>query len=402
MVPYLPKDRRDVNHDVDADVSLRTSPKLLALDGIRGIAVLAVMACHYERFLPDGRWFAPVHQLLLSGWIGVDLFFVLSGFLITGILLRTRMTANYFSAFYMRRFLRIFPLYYAVLSLVLLLAAFRPDWHLRVPPSNEWIFYYLYVDNWLTLVHPDWPWTFIGHFWSLAIEEQFYLGWPLMVWLLGSGRSVGWVAAGGCVLALCVRLVAASMFGPLTIIAYTRFDALLAGAVGAVVVARYGDRIARFNLGRWSCVPLVVFYAGAAGLGRDAQFFVRTAGYTLLALCFAMLVSSAAVNVDAQSPQVRCLTYAPLRLVGRYSYGLYVYHIPVVGILEAIVFNRLPTRLQMNLGVDIAFVALLLAFTFAIARISYERFEAPILGLKRYFEPVTGNATPRPVVREGL
>jgi len=151
-----------------------------ALDGIRGLAILMVMLFHYggnlERTNPIGRL---VGGLFSFGWSGVDLFFVLSGFLITGILLDSRNAENYFSSFYARRVLRIFPAYYVSLALLLLiLPMLDPPLRLSLP-SDQWM-YVFYAQNWVGIF--DYPGRgLLTPYWSLAVEEQFYLVWPLVV-----------------------------------------------------------------------------------------------------------------------------------------------------------------------------------------------------------------------------
>ena len=154
---------------------------LPALDGFRGLAILAVMLSHFlnaGHAVTEESWWG---RVLLGGFVGVDMFFVLSGFLITGILLDARVTtARGFGVFYARRALRIFPLYYASLALVFLLRPAGPDspWWDRTFASNLGA---TWKGRWL--VSPE---GFdLGHFWSLAVEEQFYLVWPFLVAALG-------------------------------------------------------------------------------------------------------------------------------------------------------------------------------------------------------------------------
>jgi peptidoglycan/LPS O-acetylase OafA/YrhL len=155
-----------------------------ALDGLRGIAILSVMLLHFTNAIAalPGSPTSAARSVFGWGWTGVDLFFVLSGFLITGILLDSKGHPLYFRSFYARRALRIFPLYYAALFLFFVVPRAIPSvpatysfaWH-----DQRWFWFYL--GNF----HPLGPDAkqFIGQFWSLAIEEQFYLVWPLLIWL---------------------------------------------------------------------------------------------------------------------------------------------------------------------------------------------------------------------------
>ncbi len=151
-----------------------------ALDGIRGIAVSLVLLCHFVgAYEPTTTVGGIVYAVLRSGWCGVDLFFVLSGFLITGILVETKTAPNFFRSFYMRRFLRIFPLYYALLFVwfgVLGSLAARFGWDAYAIGRDRQLWYWAYLGNWLRpsreLVGA------IAHLWTLAIEEQFGIDRP--------------------------------------------------------------------------------------------------------------------------------------------------------------------------------------------------------------------------------
>jgi len=163
------------------------------LDGLRGVAIIAVLFRHsayiFQAHGPLTRWFVPILQF--GNW-GVDLFFVLSGFLITGILMDTREALNRELSFYGRRILRIFPVYYLALFFFLLLEHYSPWAKMALnleSRADHWC-YLLYFQNWLPLWHHgDYPESIISHFWSLAVEEQFYLVWPAIVWYL-SPRAI--------------------------------------------------------------------------------------------------------------------------------------------------------------------------------------------------------------------
>ncbi len=185
------------------DTSQQHNP---VLDGVRGIAVLAVLAFHVRGPIPDLAGIAwlryPLH-LLSPLWSGVDLFFVLSGFLITNILLRARRHPHYFRNFYARRTLRIFPLYYFTLLLHYLAELWGPEALSGPGASRLRLWYWLYAQNWLGGLYGESLRAF-EHYWSLAIEEQFYLLWPLVVLATRSNRA-GLRICGSC-LVLCLGL----------------------------------------------------------------------------------------------------------------------------------------------------------------------------------------------------
>lgn len=180
-------------------VSRRYIPEL---DGLRGIAILMVVAFHCSIVLTLVA--GPVKQmraLFVPGWTGVDLFLVLSGFLITGILLESKGSPSYFRRFYLRRVLRIFPVYYVALLVCLgLLGSVLIPESLRL--WNVYLTYGLHLSNWLSLGGLEIP--ALNHFWSLALEEQFYLCWPLAVLLL-SRKGLGWACLALIVSAPMVR-----------------------------------------------------------------------------------------------------------------------------------------------------------------------------------------------------
>jgi peptidoglycan/LPS O-acetylase OafA/YrhL len=168
---------------------MQSGQRIPALDGIRGLAIALVMFHHFTLYggmRPDFVLDKVYRHVALVGWVGVDLFFVLSGFLITGILHDSRSDRHYFRNFYMRRTLRIFPLYYGVLAATFLVLPLVLD----VSGScrellRDQAWYWTYLIN-VQIGLDYWPSCFVlGHFWSLAVEEQFYLVWPLLLYLLG-------------------------------------------------------------------------------------------------------------------------------------------------------------------------------------------------------------------------
>ncbi len=226
----------------DALLTLPNGRHVLAFDGLRGLAVILVLFFHLGAVSFGGhgwlmRWLG---NLQLSGWIGVEIFFTLSGFLITRILLQTSRDQHYFRNFYLRRTLRIFPLYYGTLAILGVLAlALRLDWNGCLPALL------LYVQNFrtgdeglrLALTGKHGP-ILLAHFWSLAVEEQFYLFWPLLVWLL-RGRRL-FLAGPILIVIVCplLRVVALRegvAFAPLRYWTFFHLDTLAWGALGAGV-----------------------------------------------------------------------------------------------------------------------------------------------------------------------
>ena len=244
------------------------------LDGIRGTAILAVLLFHF--IAPENRnglANAAVSWVFSYGTLGVDLFFVLSGFLITGILYDSRTDAHYFRNFYMRRLLRIFPLYYGVLIIIFLALPLIP--YLRgteiVELGAHQAWAWLYAVNIYLAIHDGWVLSYIEHFWSLAVEEQFYLIWPLAVWLLAARPRVFLAFSLLIAAASFVGRIAASLAGagPVVIEVLTPFqlDAFAIGGFLAVYLRQPGGETGARRL----VVPLTLASLGLLAL----QFGVR-------------------------------------------------------------------------------------------------------------------------------
>jgi peptidoglycan/LPS O-acetylase OafA/YrhL len=374
-----------------------------ALDGIRGLAIILVMFHHFDYLIPPCNTAVISMKLMISfGWVGVDLFFALSGFLITGILLDTRKANNYFSAFYARRVLRIFPLYYSVLIVILAAAALWSHRPSVVPLVADQKLYFLYLTNWLVLWKGQWDTNILGHFWSLAVEEQFYLIWPLCVWLLISQRLAK-VAVGASVVALLARILWVGHTGTsqaIVMATVTRMDTLLCGALGAILFRQAQTlRVLRPWLPRIALAATLMFIAGV-GLVRVTHgpggglLFIETFGFTLLAVGFAALVLYAAATDGEATLFQRTLCNGVLTDFGKYSYGIYVYHVPMLFLCDFLVYKLLPRALVVNFWFSAIYVAFLFVGNFFIAKVSYECFERHFLALKRYFEPGTSEMSP--------
>jgi peptidoglycan/LPS O-acetylase OafA/YrhL len=335
------------------------------LDGLRAIALLLVVSVH-----------SPAGRVFYFGWAGVDLFFVLSGFLITGILLDARASSSYFRTFIVRRSLRIWPLYYAFLALFFLVlpafyAPFRDN--LRDHPPLP---YLLYVQNFFMAGQPNSP---IWVTWSLAIEEQFYLVWPLVVYLVPR-RALLVVTAAIAALSPVVRFLLMSNgvpSGSIYLWTFTRLDGLAlgafiaallrGGAMSAHTLRRAGIAIAAVALpiGMW----LALDYTPEAGGAGPLQ-------YAVLFSCFAVGFAGALGAALTARPLQRALSIRPLRHLGKISYGFYIYHVAVFQMVHHAFQSMFPdpTVLQKVLKWLVAYPLAL-----AIAELSFRFFESPIL-----------------------
>lgn len=258
---------------------------ILPLDGLRGVAVLSVLVFHFWQGTPHLFATIPAAGLLSIGQKGVDLFFVLSGFLITGILLQTKEKPHYFRNFYGRRSLRIFPLYYAVVIGCVLVALFAAD---RTAAAKTW-WYFVYLQNVADTFRPD---AIIGpgHFWSLAIEEQFYLVWPLIVLFLGRNQLLLLTA---CLFvgAAVIRVLFISRGIDVFTFTLCRMDTL---ALGAMLAICSTDAIqwARVKKGTLVCIgPLLLLSISTFSvLSGSGLAWVQATKYSLFAVVCGMLL----------------------------------------------------------------------------------------------------------------
>ncbi len=371
---------------------------LPALDGVRGLAILLVLIVHLMLFNNDtGRfWLDSFGQIRSLGFLGVDLFFVLSGFLITGILYDTLHDPHYFRKFYMRRFLRIFPLYYGFLFLLIVLTPWlHGHWGGR---QFVLLGYMQNTGIWFPTdgFHPS-PLIDLNHFWSLAVEEQFYLVWPMLVFLIKDRRrliGLGLLLSGvalGIRIWLCVH---ATPFRIGLVHEWTpcRMDTLMIG--GCLALALRGEwRLSRRWASAWFWISMVVMvvYAVTHPLAYlSSTTFVGTFGYTMCAIAFAALIFLA---LDPASGWNRFFRMGWLRSLGKYSYGMYVLHI-LVGYLIAVEWNALlgmSLRNFLTPRLHSRVLAVIVEFLFAsvavylAAYVSYNLYEVRFLRLKRYF-----------------
>jgi peptidoglycan/LPS O-acetylase OafA/YrhL len=353
--PTAPADREEgVTGGNRGDAALDHMPQL---DALRALAALAVVL-HHNLWRDPSDWRSGVRAALSLGETGVRLFFVLSGFLITGILLRAREGAGergrggILRAFYARRFLRIFPLYYAAVGAVALLGdplmLGTLPWHLA------------YLSNFCIGRMPDYPGPPVSHLWSLSVEEQFYLCWPLLVLFVPRRRLLP-LTLSTLVLAPLARLATLRLAGPVAAAVCTPscLDTLGIGATLAVL-GEGGRAFVR------PCLPLGLALLGATYVAGDAfRAVFRDSAY---ALVFAWVVRGAASGFPGRAGRV--LTWAPLAWLGTISYGIYLIH------------HMLPMRLPEY---GLLRTLVVLAVTIPVAAASFHFFESPLNRLKRRF-----------------
>jgi len=347
-----------------------SSKHIPALDGLRGIAILAVFFHHYGAGGTDSpsaavRWVATICGL---GWSGVDLFFVLSGFLITGILWETRDDPSYYKKFYARRTLRIFPIYYLFAAIALLIVPFSA-WH------KGDAFFLVYLGYPAAII---WPTILnlpirITHLWSLQVEEQFYMVWPWLIRKLQAPRKI----LGFCAIVGAGALIARIIFPQWAYASLPcRMDALALGAALAILfrsrVWEYCQKFAYpvFAVSAGVVILICVLRHTTAHTDR----LIETAGFSVIAIAYGALL------ILSLGPLSGLFSLGILRTFGRYSYGMYLYHFPLTAVFERAkpFFSRYP------LG-ELSYVAACLAANLGIAALSFHLFEQPILRLKKRF-----------------
>jgi peptidoglycan/LPS O-acetylase OafA/YrhL len=363
------------------------SSHLPGLDGVRGFAILAVLVLHALDGAPHaGIADALVVHAATLGWMGVDLFFVLSGFLITGILIDQRGSPGYFRTFYARRILRIVPVYVAFLAFSLwiapLVGASTQAAAVQLHHWQPW--YWSYLVNILLLLHPSAHTAYAPtHLWSLAIEEQFYLLWPLAVFLL-SPRALPRVAL-ACFVGAELCRIAVVMHGARGEVNYlllpTRMDTLAAGAFLACAVR--DPRLLRAV--RLARAPAALVAVLLLAVTLYLEHTVNPYGPLgqLFALPAVAILSGLLMLASTKTSTVFALP--PLRFLGRCSYGMYLWHVMVLSSLLAHTRWLIPRLVAGSyLLSDVASVAVVLCATVCVALVSWHLIEQPFLRLKRY------------------
>lgn len=375
----------------------RAGRHIPALDGIRAVAILLVIPHNVDVMSTSYPVFDyPAAALLHAGWIGVQLFFVLSGFLISSNLLDSRGSSHFFSAFFARRALRILPLYFTVLGVVVILApALLPIPQLLRDTLPHQVWLWIFLSNW---TEPYGGGVYgLSHFWSLAVEEQFYLLWPLVVFCCGPRILLGvcLVLTGGALVARTVLLAAHFPHEALYMFTICRMDALALGAAAACLV-RIPAALARISkmtrMIAWSAatVFLITVFATRGLAAYDIR--AQSVGYTLLALTFTLtLLLTVLPAKGIVATAMRILGSTTLRPIGRYSYGMYVLHLPLHVFVGMPILHRLVA--EVTPGVALTYTALMTVATFAAAAVSYELLERRFLQMKRRFAtgPVTAS-----------
>jgi peptidoglycan/LPS O-acetylase OafA/YrhL len=381
-----------------------------ALDGMRGVALLLVLVMHYTNLKPITSFDQAFCELAHSCWLGVDFFFVLSGFLITGVLCDAKGKPHYFRNFYARRVLRILPVYYGFLFVLFFVVTeitmLDPISYRDLVRHEAW--YWSFLVNFLVAGRGSWGpgsyWT--SHLWSLSVEEQFYLLWPMIVAFIDR-RRLAW----GCLFVLVASPIARAAVlahgaDPEANSVYvyystlTRCDGLAAGALLALaqrsamwlpVVLRWAKPAA--------IVALLVLVVTALFTGhlRASDPPVQVVGLSALAVLFGSVLALTLAN--SSGSLARLFATRPLRSLGRCSYAAYVIHFPIGYLLarSAFVPELFPRMAGSAMPGQMVVLVASVGVVWLLAAASFRFYEEPILRLKRLF--TVGDESTRPAAR---
>jgi peptidoglycan/LPS O-acetylase OafA/YrhL len=366
---------------------------IASLDGLRGLAVLLVLIVHFGRGGHHFLLFKPWFYLADFGWSGVDLFFVLSGFLITRILLSQKKDNNFLLNFYARRALRVFPLYYGIIFIVFIALPSINSIFTNTGNSKYWLI--LYISNFLPNIQGS---GFIynsilqlsfSHFWSLAVEEHFYIFWPILI-LLNTNKRMHYICIFLIIIAPLLRIILwSNNVHPDSIYTLTicRIDSLVFGSIVALHEKKLTSDNFFINTSYTTLLILILFLTIHIVLYGNLIFtsqLMSTVGYTILAAGYSALI----IILSSKNNSYFNYFFSTkiLTNMGKYSYGMYVFG----GLLWKyfdLFFSVEKIQLITNSYIASLFIRLftIITATYVIAFISYNIYERLFLKLKKHF-----------------
>lgn len=349
------------------------------LDGIRGLAILLVISFHYWGNI----------AVFSFGWCGVDLFFVLSGYLITSRLIALQQQKNSLKKFYINRALRILPLYY--LTLLIFYVGFnllvkKQNFFLFNFYNHNWLSFGLFCQNWSLIFYHGVKENFLDHFWSLAVEEQFYILWPFFLYTFWNKKYFYKLVFVIIILIIITRSLIYikypewSDYRHYFYNTFCRMDAFLIG--GCLFLLQKENKAKQYTRYCFAAVIILIlgiYFTGNAG--GIANPFISTAGFTLIAIMFAGLIYAASSNSLKLISII--FNYRWLKFIGKISYGLYIFHWIVLRILELKMEQELVRYFHFNSAIAHAMsLFVCLAISYFISVISYFYFELYFLKRK--------------------
>jgi peptidoglycan/LPS O-acetylase OafA/YrhL len=365
-------------------------------DGMRGIAILLVMLYHFWRYKGGGVAGGAVDAVAHIGWAGVDIFFVLSGFLITRILLSSKGEPHYWRNFYIRRSLRIFPLYYAVMTVVLVAALLSKAGFFTIADpafaaaDRVWI-NFLYLTNFARAMHGI-DYVPLDIAWSLAIEEQFYLVYPLVVWW-ASRQNLKRFLIAAILLAPVFRLASMYFTGSRDgayVLPFCRMDALALGGITAMVLEDGSSQAKRWISRSWPVLAAFAVFMLSFYTRADMEFgFIGYSSVALATAAFIVYLFQGNRTFATGFLRTRLLVH-----IGKVSYGLYLLHLFARAAVDRVLPGILGRGWQQSFALSSVRLVTLLVVSLILATMSFYFFERRILALKDKYAPAQHRKTP--------
>ncbi|MFL5741795.1 MAG: acyltransferase family protein [Flavisolibacter sp.] len=355
----------------------RKRPHIPALDGLRGVANIMVVFYHN---------FPILYPYLFFSWLAMDIFFVMSGYLITDILIKTIGTRHFMRNFYARRLLRVFPLYFLSLVILLLILplllrfSFPIDYFI----SNQ-VYFWTFLQNWLLIFHPHPNESYLNHLWSMAVEEQFYLLWPLVFVLVRNAKILFTILLLLLIGIITIRFVLWTQHIPgldyFSLFSFTRIDGICIGCMVALLQLLNANFIGRNLAFIVVCFAAANFIFYLFNRHHADSFPYVLIGYSTFSMLFGLIV------YDLVNRRTRILeiifSFSLLRFVGMISYGAYVFHWPVFLLMSPWLRQWSSNHLPISAELFASIVATLVSY--GLGFLSYELIEKRFLRLKKYF-----------------
>jgi peptidoglycan/LPS O-acetylase OafA/YrhL len=351
-----------------------------SLDGMRALAIMMVVVHHSSFLIQDGFF----HDLSRFMGSGVDLFFIISGFLITNILINTKNNPRFFRNFYGRRFLRIIPLYYAILIFasfiipLIHIESFKKFSDISLTP------YWFFLSNYAIAAKGNFQHGLVDLSWSLSLEEQFYVFWSLCVYFFAEKhlRKIAILVLILCPILRYFAYTSGQSLVAIHIMTHTRIDTILMGSMLALFMR--DNMVTTKNLLFTLALCFLIFFGLYA-----LPFGVKLAlGYSFLGGIYMSLVGLAIFASQNQNLNLsflrKILENNLLVHIGLYSYGIYLLHNPIQKVLQIVyrpVLNLVPLNIAFH---QFIFVLIVLAISSALAALSYHFYELKWLRLKKY------------------
>lgn len=351
------------------------------LDGIRFLAIFMVII-HHCSFNYEGDSIFLIKRLTTLGGNGVDLFFILSGFLITKILLENKGSKNYFKAFYMRRILRIFPLYYLLLIITFIVLPQFQHPYLEKWKDIDQIWYWLFLSNFAIAEKGSFGHGMVDNTWSLAIEEQFYLVWPFISSQLSlkNLRIFSWIVILFTIIYRSYLFLNGESFVSIYVSTFTRMDNLAMGSLLATYYTNHDwEKVVAWT--RYTIIPSILFFLFNifAVIYIDLAVF-GAIGYIMNLVIFTTIIVLA---LDERPAFQKFLNINLLSKIGVYSYGIYLIHNPLQKMIRVFLINNLDLSATFKL---ILLTVITLITSTVIAWVSFHFFEMKFNSLKKHFK----------------